>query len=56
MVQYEGQLRQFKTAMMGHTHTVEAIKEEGGEYSEEKWMKLSKVSGSLWNWLRVDKQ
>jgi hypothetical protein len=43
VVQYERQLRQFKTSMMGHTQTVEAIKKEGGEYTEEKWMRLSEV-------------
>lgn len=43
VMQYERQLRQFKSLLGRHTQTVEAIKKEGEEYSEEKWMKLSKV-------------
>ena len=41
--QYERQVRQFKSSLEAHTHTVEAIRGEGEEYSEEKWTKLSKV-------------
>lgn len=46
-MQYERQVKQFKQSLNDHTHTVEAIKKEGGGYSEVNWIKLSEVR-HLW--------
>ena len=44
MGQYERKVEEFKRSLNDHTLTVEAIKKEGGGYSEVNWIKLSEVS------------
>ena len=43
MTQYENEMKRFKGALDDHTSTLEEIKEEGDEFCEDSWTKLSEV-------------
>lgn len=43
VTQYENEMKRFKGALNDHTSTLEEIKEEGDEFCEDSWTKLSEV-------------